>query len=161
MKHWMCRWALREYGEFLWVDWDTVLLRPPDAEFWSWCRTHGTPKFIQIPGYWATVNCGVYYAASPWAPAMERSLSSTVPEPNDELLWASVLPKDIHSRSEYWWGDRAVNIWAESEFSLIGPGTYFAHVRDLAWASALREHLARGDAVGLRVGTSPTRCPSP
>ena len=62
MKHWMCRWALKEFGEFLWVDWDTVLLRRPDQSFWAWCRRHGTPRFIHIPGYWATVNCGVTLA---------------------------------------------------------------------------------------------------
>ncbi len=95
MKHWMCRWALRTYGEYLWVDWDTVLLRPPDAGFWDWCRAHGTPKFIHIPGYWATVNCGVYYAGAGWAEAMDRSFSAEVAEPNDELLWASVLPTDV------------------------------------------------------------------
>ena len=38
MKHWMCLWALREYGEFLWVDWDTVALRVPDEEFWAQLR---------------------------------------------------------------------------------------------------------------------------
>jgi hypothetical protein len=46
MKHWMCRGALEEFGEFLWVDWDTVFLRRPDDAFWSWCREHGTPKFV-------------------------------------------------------------------------------------------------------------------
>jgi len=35
MKHWMCLWALREFGEFLWVDWDTVLLKEPDQAFWD------------------------------------------------------------------------------------------------------------------------------
>ena len=74
MKHWMCRWALGEFGEFLWVDWDTVLLRPLDDGFWDWCRAHETPKFIYIPEYWATVNCGVYYAGAAWAEAMTRSL---------------------------------------------------------------------------------------
>lgn len=101
MKHWMCRWALGEFGEFLWVDWDTVLFRPPDDDFWAWCRAYGTPKFVHIPGYWATVNCGVYYAGSKWAEAMDRSFDDAVTEPNDELLWASVLPNDIADRPEY------------------------------------------------------------
>lgn len=77
MKQWMCRWALAEFGEFLWVDWDTVLLRPPDDRFCAWCRAHGTPKFMHIAGYWATVNCGVYYAAEdgprPWTGASTPS----------------------------------------------------------------------------------------
>ncbi len=138
MKHWMCRWALEEFGEFLWVDWDTVLLRPPDTEFWNWCRTHDTPKFIQIAGYWAVVNCGVYYCGHSWAQAIDRSFSAVVRRPNDELLWASVLPDDVHSRPEFWWGSRAVNIWSPDDFAVVGTGTYFAHVRHLEWAPELR-----------------------
>lgn len=143
MKHWMCRWALRTYGEYLWVDWDTVLLRPPDAGFWDWCRAHGTPKFIHIPGYWATVNCGVYYAGAGWAEAMDRSFSAEVAEPNDELLWASVLPTDVVDRPEYWWGERVAQVWRRADFETVGRGTCFAHVRELAWAETLREN-ARG-----------------
>ncbi len=142
MKHWMCRWALREFGEFLWVDWDTVLLRPPDAAFWSWCCAHPTPKFIRIPGYWATVNCGVYYANAAWSDAMDRSFDAAVSEPNDELLWAAVLPTDVTDRPEFWWGGRAVNVWNDADFRLVGPETYFAHVRDLRWAAALRRSVS-------------------
>lgn len=138
MKHWMCRWALQEFGEFLWIDWDTVTLRKPDQLFWDWCTAHETPKFIRIPNYWATVNCGVYYASSTWADAMNRSFGAEVSEPNDELLWASVLPKDVRDRPEYWWGDRAANIWTEDDFRLLGPGSYFAHVRHLEWAEKVR-----------------------
>lgn len=138
MKHWMCRWALAEFGEFLWVDWDTVALRPLDDAFWAWCRAHGTPKFIRIPDYWATVNCGVYYAGSAWAAAMDRSFDAVVPSPNDELLWTSVLPPDVVERPEYWWGPRAVNIWNRDDFALVGPDTYFAHVKHLEWAEELR-----------------------
>ena len=138
MKHWMCRWALKEFGEFLWVDWDTVLLRRPDQSFWAWCRRHSTPKFIHIPGYWATVNCGVYYAGREWAQAMERSFTASASEPNDELLWVSVLPEDVLDRTEFWWGRRVVQIWSEEDFRLVGPDTYFAHVKHLEWARALR-----------------------
>jgi len=139
MKHWMCRWALEEYGEFLWVDWDTVLLRPPDESFWAWCRAHGTPKFVHIAGYWATVNCGVYYAGHGWAEAMDRSFDAAVGEPNDELLWASVLPADIAGRPEYWWGHRVAQVWTRDDFARVSPGTYFAHVKHLEWAGDLRK----------------------
>lgn len=138
MKHWMCRWALQEFGEFVWVDWDTVLLREPDEAFWSYCRSARTPKFIRIPNYWATVNCGVYYACADWLDAMDRSFSAVVSEPNDELLWTSVLPPDVRDRAEFWWGERALNIWDRTDFALIGPQTYFAHVKSLEWAEELR-----------------------
>ncbi|MCA9527787.1 MAG: hypothetical protein KC549_15985 [Myxococcales bacterium] len=138
MKHWMCLWALREFGEFLWVDWDTVLVRPPDEAFWADCRRRNTPKFIHIPDYWATVNCGVYYASHAWLRAMERSLDAQVSEPNDELLWASVLPGDVQEREEFWWGDRAVQIWTEADFASVTARTCFAHVKHLGWAEPLR-----------------------
>ena len=137
MKHWMCRWALAEFGEFLWVDWDTVLLRRPDDAFWDWCRAHDTPKFVGIANYWATVNCGIYYAGSGWAEAMDRSFDAIVSEPNDELLWASVLPPDVTDRPEFWWGERVAQVWTRSDFAAIGEGTYFAHVKDLGWADEL------------------------
>lgn len=137
MKHWMCRWALQEFGEFVWVDWDTVLLRELDDSFFAYCRAGHTPKFILIPNYWATVNCGVYYACADWLAALERSFTAVVSEPNDELLWTSVLPADVRDRSEFWWGERALNIWDRTDFDLIGPNTYFAHVRYLEWAEEL------------------------
>jgi hypothetical protein len=139
----MCLWALRTFGEFLWVDWDTVALREPDQEFWSFCRADGTPKFIRIPNYWATVNCGVYYAGAAWADRMERSLSAPVGNPNDELLWRSVLPECVTELSEFWWGDRIVNVWTEAEFERVTPRTVFAHVSDLAWAASLRNLAQR------------------
>lgn len=142
MKHWMCRWALATYGEFLWVDWDTVLLRPLDDGFWDWARAHGTPKFIQIPNYWATVNCGVYYASAAWSDAMDASFSAEVSEPNDELYWRAVLPADVLDREEFWWGPRAVNVWTEAEFARVTADTYFAHTRTLEWAAALRRTAA-------------------
>ena len=144
MKHWMCLWALREFGEFLWIDWDTVLLRYPDQAFWEYCRRWRTPKFVRIPGYWATVNCGVYYACHNWLSAMERSFHTIVSEPNDELLWASILPRDIDERGEFWWGKRVVDIWSEKEFNKIEPGSYLAHVRDLNWAESLRIRQREG-----------------
>ena len=100
----MCRWAPQEFGEFLWLDWDTVLLRYPDQSFWEWCRRHGTPKFIHIREYWAIVNRGDYYAGSQWAEAMEHSFHAVVEVPNSELLWDSVLPKDVLDRKEFWLG---------------------------------------------------------
>lgn len=138
MKHWMCLWALREFDEFLWVDWDTVCLRRPDADFWRWCRQAGTPKFIRIPNYWATVNCGVYYASEQWIGPMVASFEAEVSEPNDELLWTTVLPDDVLDRPEFWLGNRALNIWEQQDYGLVGTDTYFAHVRDLEMADALR-----------------------
>lgn len=143
MKHWMCLWALRTFGEFLWVDWDTVALRDPDQEFWSFCRTGGTPKFIRIRDYWATVNCGVYYACAAWAERMERSFGATVSEPNDELLWRSVLPERVTEHPEFWWGERAINVWTEAELERISDRTVFAHVRHLSWAPAARAMARR------------------
>lgn len=138
MKHWMCLWALREYGEFLWVDWDTVCLRRPDADFWSWARSSGTPRFIRIPDYWATVNCGVYFGGGDWAEAMERSFDAEVEQPNDELLWRSVLPGDVLERPEFWWGSEVVHVETRDDFARLGSETRFVHVKDLDWAQALR-----------------------
>lgn len=143
MKHWMCLWALRKFGEFLWVDWDTVALREPDHEFWAFCRTAGTPKFIRIRNYWATVNCGVYYACAAWAERMERSFGAEVSEPNDELLWRSVLPKHVIEHPEFWWGERAINVWTEAALERINERTVFAHVRDLSWAQPTRAMARR------------------
>lgn len=138
MKHWMCLWALREFGEFLWVDWDTVVIKPPDENFWAKCRELGTPKFIWIPNYWATVNCGVYCANIDWAGAMERGFMARVSEPNDELLWAAVLPPEVRERDEFWWGDHVAHVWDECDFAAVTASTYFAHVRRISWAEKLR-----------------------
>jgi hypothetical protein len=142
MKHWMCFQALEEFGEYLWLDWDTVLLRELDDEFWDWCRDAGTPKFLGIPNYWATVNCGVYFCPGSWRDRLARSFASQVSEPNDELLWRTVLPADVVERPEFWWNGRVVNIWTEGEFDRIGPSTYLAHVRSLEWAAAVRRASA-------------------
>ncbi|MBZ0264918.1 hypothetical protein K8I28_09640 [bacterium] len=138
MKHWMCLWALKEYGEFLWVDWDTVMLRVPDLAFWAACRKYKSPKFIWIKNYWATVNCGVYYACKEWIPMLEKSLSVEVSEPNDELLWAAVLPKDVRNQKEFWWDGEVAHVWSENDFKNITPQTFFAHVRFLGWAQKIR-----------------------
>lgn len=138
MKHWMCRWALDAFGEFLWVDWDTVCLRPPDEAFASWARSSGTPRFLRIPDYWATVNCGVYYAPATWADAMDKSFETEVSEPNDELLWRSVLPTDVLDEEAFWWGPRVVHVEREEDIDLAGPDTVFAHVKRLDWAERLR-----------------------
>ncbi len=141
MKHWMCLWAAREFGEFLWVDWDTVCLRRPDEAFWEWCGFAGTPKFVRIPEYWATVNCGVYYGCEAWADFMEKSLEADVSEPNDELLWTTVLSDDVRERPEFWWDSRVVHVQTRDDFRAVRDETYFVHVGDLGWASELKESL--------------------
>ncbi len=138
MKHWMCRWALAEFGEFLWIDWDTVCLRWPDDEFWSLCRSGDCPRFIRIPDYRATVNCGVYYCPGSWMDALDRSFDAVVQEPNDELHWAAVLPADVRQRDEFWWARRVVNVWTEDDLDLLGPDSCFAHIKDLRWADRAR-----------------------
>ena len=148
MKHWMCRWALDEFGECLWVDWDTVCIREPDDELASRVRSTSSPRFIRIPNYWATVNCGVYYAPAAWAEAMDRSFDATVSEPNDELLWSDVLPKDVTARPELWWSTEAVHVEEIDQINLVGASTYFAHVKRLEWASAIRARAAQGGPRG-------------
>lgn len=139
MKHWMCRWALDAFGEFLWVDWDTVCVRPPDEPFATFARASGTPRFIHIPRYWATVNCGVYYAPSGWSGRMDDSFRAAVAEPNDELLWASVLPPTVRDQPEFWWGERVVHVEREQDIQLATANTVFAHVKHLEWAPLLRQ----------------------
>ena len=130
MKHWMCLWALREFGEFLWVDWDVICLQRPDVPFWDWARSFETPKFIFIPNYWATVNCAVYYACATWADIMEESFVAEVSQPNDELLWSTILPTDVTTRIEFWWDNRVFNIWNKPDYSLMNANAYFCHVRN-------------------------------
>ena len=99
---------------------------------------------MKIPNYWATVNCGVYFAASASKEAMDRSFAAVVPEPNDELLWASVLLADVERRPEYWWGPRVAHVWSPQDFEDVGPETYFAHVRHLEWADDIRRVAEAG-----------------
>ena len=148
MKHWMCRWALTEFGECLWVDWDTVCLREPDAELSIRVRSSKSPRFIRIPNYRATVNCGVYYAHASWAVAMERSFEATVSEPNDELLWREVLPADVTERPEFWWSTEAVHVETFDQVALVQPDSYFAHVKRLDWAGAIRVRANRAPSGG-------------
>lgn len=137
MKHWMCIWALREFGEFIWVDWDTLMAKEPADDFYDYCRAHQTPKFIHIQKYWATVNCGVYYAPYAWLDKMLAGLEATISEPNDELCWAAVLPKDVVNDARFWWGDRVINIWKVEDFNGLSASTCFLHVRDLRWSCHL------------------------
>lgn len=142
MKHWMCMWAAREFGEFLWVDWDTISLRRPDQRLWEWCRFSKTPKFIRIPGYWATVNCGVYYGNADWADAMEQSFGYEVSEPSDELLWTAVLPSDVRRRPVYWWNNLVVHVQNHDQLCWIDESVYFIHTADLGWADAARKRCS-------------------
>ena len=146
MKHWMCRWAIQELGECLWVDWDTVCLRAPDEALATRVRSSASPRFIRIPDYWATVNCGVYYVPERWADAMERSFEAEVTEPNDELLWREVLPSDVVDRPDFWWSTEAVHVELPAEIALVGPTTYFAHVKRLDWAAEIRARAGQSVA---------------
>ena len=141
MKHYMIIWAIEKYKEVLWIDWDNLILKWPDKKFWDFCRSHETPKFIYIPDYWATVNCGVYYANIKWKNSMENILELWDGEPNDELLWAAVLPHDINDRKEFWFGDLAINIWAKEEISLINKNTYFAHIKTFEYYKTITNQL--------------------
>jgi hypothetical protein len=142
MKHWMGLWAVREFGEYLWVDWDTVATSQPDAEFWASCRKGGTPKFIFIPGYkHAVVNCGVLYVPGSWADRMEQSFAENARSANDEHIWETVLPLDVQDRPEFWFGhdvqyisgaDRVEKVTAKLRFAHLGRGVFDA-------ATAIRE----------------------
>lgn len=70
---------------------------------------------------------------------MGRSFDAVVSEPNDKLLWASVLPVDVADRPAFWWGERVAQIWIRDDFALVAAGTYFAHVKHLEWADELRK----------------------
>lgn len=129
MKHWMVYQMLKDYKEVLWIDWDTISMKPLDQPFFDYCRRENTPKFVYIPGYHATVNCSVYYVNQKWLSAMEKSFYLPTKTPNDELMWTNILPKNVTDLDEYWWGERVVNVWLESECSWVKPETYFAHVK--------------------------------
>jgi hypothetical protein len=139
MKHWMVYQSVIEFGEVLWVDWDTVSLRPIDSDFIRFCRKWETPKFVYIDGYHATVNCSVYYMNEKWLPAMEASFSIATSVHNDELMWKEVLPHDITEKKEYWLGDFVVNVWLESECAWVTPETYFAHVKTFDYVKHLKK----------------------
>ena len=131
MKQWMMYQAVKEFGDVVWIDWDTYNKRLVDHRFVDYCLATNTPKFTFIKGgYWAVVNCAVYYANRSHLQLFEKSFSSKVSEPNDELMWASVLPKDIVGRKEYWFGDMVVNIWDRIDFKDVTDNTYFLHLKD-------------------------------
>ncbi len=148
MKHWMMLSTLREFGEVLWIDWDTISLLPLDSPFFEFCRAHQTPKFVYIPGYHATVNCSVYYVSHHWLKAMEKSFETNVNSSNDEMLWRSVLPEDVVNKPEFWWGDRVVNVWLKNECSWAKPETYFAHVKTFAYWKRIREQMKSFSSLG-------------
>lgn len=106
--------ATSALGEFLWVDWDTVCVRDPDEELASFVRATATPRFIGIPGHWATVNGGVYDAHASWTDAMDESLP------------------------DFWWGARAVHVESEEQISWVTSAAWFAHVKRLEWAPRIR-----------------------
>ena len=85
------------------------------------------------------VNCSVYYVDQKWLSAMEKSFYLLIKTPNDELMWTNILPKNVTDRNEYWWGERVVNVWLESECSWVKPETYFAHVKTFDYI----KHLTR------------------
>lgn len=132
MKHWFMYNAVREFGDVLWVDWDTYNRKPIDDVFLNHCFSSSNPKFTWIENYWAVVNCAVYYLNEGSIDIMERSFSAKVSEPNDELLWASVLPEDVRKRKEYWLNNFVVNIWREEEFADVTENTYFLHLKDFS-----------------------------
>lgn len=138
MKHWIMYNAAKEFGNVLWIDWVTLNIKPVDDKFENHCLSSPHPKFTWINNYWAIVNCSVYYLNESSLGIMKESFSAKVPEPNDELLWASVLPPNVRNQKEYWLNDLVINIWLESEFSEITPNTYFLHLKDF---SMLNRHF--------------------
>lgn len=131
MKHLMVLEALKEFDNIVWVDWDTYNIKPIDEDFTNFCFQNKLPKFTWIPGdYWATVNCAVYYCNCQWIPQIIQSFSSIVSEPNDELMWKSVLPNDIRENPAYWMKDLVVNIWDNIDFKDVSDNTYFLHLKN-------------------------------
>ena len=70
---------------------------------------------------------------------MKRSFNSVVSEPNDELLWKSVLPENICSLNQYWLDDFVINIWEEIDFKDVTENTYFLHLRNFEMLNSLIE----------------------
>ncbi len=137
MKHWIMYNAVQEFKDVLWVDWDTFNRKHIDNVFLNHCFSGANPKFTWINNYWAVVNCAVYYLNEKWLPLMEKSFSAQVEIPNDELLWKSILPKDVRDRKEYWLNDYVINIWTEDDFKDVTSNTYFLHLKDF---SMLNQH---------------------
>lgn len=146
MKHYMIIRSLEKHKKILWIDWDNVILKWPDEDFWRYCGHLNTPKFIYIPNYWAVVNCGVCYVNVEWKNSMEKGLE-LVEEPNDELIWKKILPDNVTGREEFWLGSKAINVWNLDDINLINENTYFAHVRTFEFYKPIIEHIIklRGD----------------
>jgi hypothetical protein len=143
MKHWMLLWAVREYTEALWLDWDTVAVSKPEGEFWTFARAWETPKFILIPRYkHALVNCGVVYVPHQWAGAMAQSFDAGIDSHNDEHLWQTVLPANILERPEFWWGERVRHVSGPHRVPELTGELAFAHTKDLGLADAIRSVVA-------------------
>ncbi len=70
---------------------------------------------------------------------MEKSFKSVVSEPNDELLWKSVLPENICSLSEYWLDDFVINICDDADFQNITSNTYFLHLKNFNMLSLINK----------------------
>lgn len=138
MKHWIMFNAVKEFHDVVWIDWDTYLLKPIDKNFIEYCFKTLNPKFTYIKNYWATVNCSIYYLNESYIETMERSFYSKVSEPNDELLWKSVLPENIISLKEFWLEDMVINIWDNQDFQLITDKTYFLHLKNFEMLKILR-----------------------
>jgi len=130
MKHWIMLNAVKEFNDVVWLDWDTYSVKPIDDVFSSKCFQSECPKFTFINNYWATINCAVYYLNKNYTDLMEQSFNSIVSEPNDELLWKSVLPQNILSIKKYWLNDYVINIWSETDFKNITDNTYFLHLKN-------------------------------
>jgi len=137
MKHWIMLNAVKEFNNVVWLDWDTYSLKAIDEIFINKCFSSEHPKFTYIKNYWATVNCSVYYLNKCYIPLMEKSFKSVVTEPNDELLWKSVLPDNICSLRDYWLDDFVINIWDDKDFENIMENTYFLHLKDFSMLSRL------------------------
>ncbi|ATA68146.1 hypothetical protein CGC48_05575 [Capnocytophaga cynodegmi] len=130
MKHWIMLNAVKEFKDVVWIDWDTYSVKSIDDFFYNKCFDSNVPKFTFIENYWAVVNCAVYYLNEDYIPLMERSFQSVVSEPNDELLWKSVLPENICSLPHFWLNDLVINIWDESDFNQVTDNTYFLHLKN-------------------------------
>jgi hypothetical protein len=139
MKHWMMLNAVKEFKNGLWVDWDTYNKKPIDRYFKKFCFSSECPKFTWIKNYWAILNCAVYYLNDMYVDVMEASFSVKVSEPNDELLWASVLPSDIRERECFWLKDFVINIWDESDFADVTSNTYFLHLKDFSMLNGMQQ----------------------
>lgn len=86
--------------------------------------------------------------AHDFATCAERSLDADVPDPNNGLLWASVLPADAEDREALRRGDRVAQVWTEAGSASVTGGPCFAHVKHLHWGRAWEPPRRRGSAGG-------------